>query len=204
MKILIATHNPGKLEELRKALLPLERNDHQIVSLKELSIDSEPEETGTTFQENSLLKAKYYAKRSGIPTIADDGGLGINMLNGEPGVTSRRWKGYDATDEELIQYTLEKLKPYQGNNRSAYLQTCITFYDPKNQTAFSETEKIDGFIADKASNKRIEGYPFRALFIVKKFNKYYDELTGKEHEEINHRLKAAKRLAKKMGSYLLQ
>ncbi len=204
MKILIATHNPGKLKELRKALHPLENDGHQIVSLKELSIDSEPEETGKTFQENSLLKAKYYAKRSGIPTIADDGGLGINILNGEPGVKSRRWKGYEATDEELIQYTLEKLKNYHGNDRSAYLQTCITFYDPKTEAVFSETEKIDGFIADEASNKRVVGYPFRTLFIVKKFNKYYDDLTEEEHEEINHRLKAAKRLAKKMGSYLLQ
>ena len=204
MKILIATHNPAKLKELQKGLLTLKNKGYKIVSLEELSVKTEPEETGKTFQDNSLFKAKFYGNLTGCPTIADDGGLIIPSLNNEPGVKSRRWKGYDAADEELIQYTLEKLRPYQGNNRSAYLQTCITFYDPKDQTAFSETEKIDGYIADVASNKRIAGYPFRALFIVKKFNKYYDDLTEEEDEEINHRLKAVKRLAKKMGSYLLQ
>jgi len=204
VKILIATHNSGKLKELQKGLLILKSLGHEIVSLKDLSIHTEPEETGSNFQENSLLKAKYYARLSQLPTIADDGGLGIHVLNGEPGVKSRRWKGYDAADEELIQYTLIKLKNYHGNDRSAYLQTCITFYEPKTKTTFSETEEIDGYIADIPSKKRIEGYPFRALFIVKKFNKYYDDLTENEHEEINHRLKAVKRLAKKIESYLLQ
>lgn len=204
MKILIATHNPGKLEELQKGLLILKNKGYKIVSLKELSVHEEPEETGSTFQENSLLKAKFYANLTGYLTIADDGGLGIQILNGEPGVKSRRWKGYDATDEELIQYTLEKLKNHRENNRLAYLQTCVTFYDPKTKTELSETEQVDGYISEIASKKRIVGYPFRALFIIKKFNKYYDDLTEKEHEEINHRLKAVKRLAKKIESYLLQ
>lgn len=204
MKILIATHNPGKLKELQKGLLELKDLGHEIISLKELSINDEPEETGKDFQQNSLLKAKYYAQLSHLPTISDDGGLGIQILNGEPGVKSRRWKGYDATDEELIQYTLEKLKDYHGNDRTAYLQTCITFYDPKTKVSFSETAQIKGYIADFASKKRIIGYPFRAVFIVQKFHKYYDDLTDKEHEEINHRLKALKRLALKIESYLLQ
>lgn len=202
MKILIATHNPGKLKELQKGLSILENKSHQLVSLKKFSIDKEPKETGKTFQENSLLKAKYYAQLSQLPTIADDGGLGIHILNGGPGVKSRRWPGYEATDEELIQYTLEKLKKYHRNNRSAYLQTSITFYDPKIKKTFSDTERIDGYIAEIPSNKRIKGYPFRALFIVKRFNKYYDDLTEKEHEEINHRLKAARRLAKRIANLI--
>lgn len=201
MKILIATHNPGKLKELQNGLLILKNHGCEIVSLKELSIDNEPEETGKNFQENSLLKAKYYSQISHLPTISDDGGLGIPILNGEPGVKSRRWKGYDATDEELIQYTLEKLKKYHGNDRSAYLQTCVTFYDPRTRTSYSETEQVDGCIADVASKKRIAGYPFRAVFIVKKFNKYYDDLTEKEHNEINHRIIALRRLANRIENW---
>lgn len=203
MKILIATHNPGKLKELQNGLLILRNHGHEIVSLKELSINDEPEETGKDFQENSLLKAKYYSRLSQLPTISDDGGLGIQILNGEPGVKSRRWKGYDATDEELIQYTLEKLKKYHGNDRSAYLQTCITFYDPKTKVSFSETGQVNGSIADTPSNKRVTGYPFRAVFIVQKFNKYYDDLTDKEHEKINHRLKAIRRLTKRIKDLLI-
>lgn len=201
MKILIATHNPGKLKELQKGLLELKDLGHEIVSLKELSINDEPEETGKDFQENSLLKAKFYSNLSGCLTLADDGGLIIPSLNNEPGVKSRRWKGYDATDEELIQYTLEKLKNYHGNNRSAYLQTCITFYDPKTNLSFSETEQVDGCIADTPSNKRVTGYPFRSLFIVQKFNKYYDDLTEKEHNEINHRIIALRRLANRIENW---
>lgn len=211
MKLLIATHNSAKLLELKHGLTTLEKKGIKIASLQDLSIHAEPKETGKTFQENSLLKAQYYAQLTKLPTIADDGGLGIYVFNGEPGVKSRRWKGYEASDEELIQYTLERLSHYKGKDRSGYLQTYITFYDPRNNKIFSETEKIEGYIADKPSGRPTEGYPFRALFIVKKFSKprsnrgkYYDELTEKEHEEINHRLKAVKRLAKKIEEYLLQ
>lgn len=204
MKILIATHNPGKLEELRKGLSGLEKKGVKTVSLKDLSIDLEPQETGETFQENSLLKAKFYANLAALPTIADDGGLGIDILKGAPGVKSRRWPGYQASDQELIDYTLLHLRGVTKANRTAYLQTCITFFDPQTQTVFSETEKIEGLIADVPSTRRTGGYPFRALFIVKKFNKYYDDLSEKQHEEINHRLKAVRRLAEKIRSYLLQ
>ncbi len=204
MKILIATHNPAKLLELRHGLSKLEEKRIKIVSLQDLSINVEPKETGRTFQENSLLKARYYAQLTKLPTIADDGGLGIYVFNGEPGVKSRRWKGYEASDEELINYTLEKLKPFRGNDRSAYLQTSVTFYDFQTKIIFSETEKIEGYIAKRSSGRPTEGYPFRALFIVKKFNKYYDELTVEEHEEVNHRLIALKRLSKKIREYLLQ
>ncbi|MBI3366420.1 hypothetical protein HY041_02220 [Candidatus Roizmanbacteria bacterium] len=204
MKILIATHNPSKLKEIKAGLSDLEGKGVQLLSLENVSINSEPEETGKTFQENSLLKVRYYSQLTRFSTIADDGGLGINILNGKPGVISRRWKGYEMTDKELIDYTLEKLKAFRGNDRSAYLQTCITFYDPQTKTTFFELEKIEGAIGIRPSGRPTEGYPFRALFIVKKFNKYYDELTEDEHKKINHRLIALKRLAKKIESYLLQ
>lgn len=203
MKILIATHNPAKLAELKRGLSKLEKKGIGLVSLDNLSISAEPHETGETFQENSLLKAQYYANLSKMPTISDDGGLGIDILNGKPGVKSRRWPGYEASDEELIRYTLLHLRGVTRPNRTANLETYITFYDPKTGIVFSENEKVEGCIAEIPSKKRLEGYPFRALFIVKKFNKYYDELTEKEHEEINHRLKALKRLAIKIESYLL-
>ena len=76
MKILIATHNPGKLAEIEKSLSILEKKNVQLISLKELGINQSPRETGETFQENSLLKAKYYAELTNLTTIADDGGLG--------------------------------------------------------------------------------------------------------------------------------
>lgn len=221
-KILIATSNPAKLEEIKIGLKSLENLGIKILTLNDVRVEETPQETGATFCENAKLKAKFYGDLTELPTIADDGGLIIPYLNNEPGVKSRRWLGYEATDEELIKYTLEKLKNTSPKERTAYLQTCLCFYLPKqivkkNQKILSltqsdkkqndefflfEQEKIKGYIAEKVSKKPTNGYPFRALFIVDKLNKYYDELTEKEHKKINHRLKALKKLTKKITNLL--
>jgi XTP/dITP diphosphohydrolase len=204
MRILIATHNPAKLIEIKNGLSELKNCNIQLLSLNDLDITSEPEETGKTFEENSLLKAKYYAKLSKLPTISDDGGLTIDYLNGAPGVKSRRWPGYDATDQELIDYTLLHLRSVTMADRTAYLQTCITFYDLKTKKYFQESEKVKGYIAEKAKIMDTNGFPYRAILIVNKFNKYYGELTEEEHEEINHRRKALKKIGSKIMKYLVQ
>lgn len=231
--LLIATHNKAKLKELKFGLQNLEKHGVKIVSLADLRITSEPHETGKTFQENAEIKARFYADLTNLPAIADDGGLVIPYLNNGPGVKSRRWLGHEATDEELIQHTLVHLRGVKYSDRTAYLQTCVCFYLPKfnndsgqvrmtkqmpkpirqaqgkqvqydNNVVICEEEKIRGYIAERPSPRRIEGYPFRALFIVDKFKKYYDELTDKEHQQINHRLKALKRLVKRIKKYLIE
>lgn len=148
------------------------------------------------------MKAKFYGKLTGLPTITDDGGLIIPYLGNEPGVRSRRWPGYEADDKELISYTLLHLRGVKLADRTAYLETCVTFFDPKTSIFFSEQKKIKGHIAEKPTKRATNGYPFRALFIINKFNKYYDELTPVEHDRINHRLKALKRLTKRIKDLL--
>lgn len=197
-KLLIATSNPAKLEELKQGFSLFAKQGVKLLALSDFKITKKPEENGTTFQENAKIKAKFYGDLTSLPTIADDGGLIIPYLNNEPGVKSRRWLGYDASDEELINYTLVRLKNVPRQKREAYLKTCLCFYHPQKNLFLFTQAKIAGSIAEKPSGKRIVGYPFRALFIVKKFNKYYDELTEKEHQEINHRLKAAKKIIKKI------
>jgi len=204
-RLLIATHNPGKLSELKEGLAPLAQAGIKLISLKEVGITEEPDEIGASFRENALLKAKFYANLAHLPTISDDGGISIEALNGEPGVKSRLWLGREASDEELIDYTLERLKNFpKKDQRRAYFETCVVFYDPKTNQSFSEKERIYGYITDKSSSKRIKGYPFRSIFIVNKLNKYYDELTDKEHRQINHRLQAVKRLVQNLKPFLLQ
>jgi len=197
-KILIATTNKAKLKEIKNGLKPLLKQKIKLLTLTDVGVEEKPEESGKTFCENAKIKAKFYAQKTGLPTLADDGGLLIPFLNNEPGVRSRRWLGYEASDEELINYTLERLKNVPKEKRTAYLQVCLCFFDPKTKKIFFEEEKIEGFIAKKPSGRKTFGYPFRALFIVKKFNKYYDELNKEEHQQINHRLAALKKLIKKI------
>lgn len=203
-QLLIATHNKGKLAEIKKGLKPIEERGIKVLCLLDLAIDKKPEETGKTFEENSKIKAEFYADLTKLPTIADDGGLIIPYLNNEPGVKSRRWPGHEATDEELIQYTLFHLEGVRVADRTAYLQTCLCFYNPVENIFMCESEKIKGRIAEKPIEHFTPGYPYRALFIVEKFNKYYDELIPSEHGEINHRLKALKRLVKRIEKYLIE
>ena len=201
--LLIATHNPAKVTEIKLGLKPLTRLGIKLVTIYDLKITKKPEETGKTFEENAMLKAKFYSDISKIPTIADDGGVAINELNGEPGIKSRMWLGHEATDEELMDHTLEKLKGKPLNKRRAYLETCLCFYDPQTNKAVYETENVIGHISNVPSLKRISGFPYRALFIVDEFNKYYDELSDEERQQVNHRLKALKRLTKKIKNLIL-
>ena len=99
IKLLIATRNAGKLRELTAMLgdVPFD-----IVSLNDIGIDDEVEETGETFEENAALKAETYARLSGLPALADDSGLEVDALGGEPGVRSARYAGEDATDADQI------------------------------------------------------------------------------------------------------
>ena len=203
-QLLLATTNKAKLEELTLGAKPLINLGIEIITLNNLKISQEPEETGATFEENSQLKAQFYGNLTGLPTIADDGGLLIPYLNNEPGVKSSRWLKRVATDQELIEYTLLRLQNTTTTERTAYLKTCLCYYNPENKQFICETEKIKGKIAKKSSNRPTHGYPYRALFLVEEFQKYYDELTEKEHQQINHRIKALNRLIRKITSTLVK
>lgn len=203
-RLLIGTTNKGKVDELVSVFKDLSAKGVELVTLENMLKLMKPEENGATFEENAKLKAKFYGNKTGLPALADDGGLLIDVLNGEPGVKSRRWPGHEATDQELIDYALEKLKGVPLEKRTARLETCLCFYDFDKQLFLTESEHIDGWIAETPSPVLTPGYPYRALFMVKQFNKFYDDLTPEEHTQVNHRLKAAQRLKLKIEQDLLQ
>ena len=205
-RLLIATHNPAKVTEIKLGLKPLTKSGIKLITISDLKIKDKPEETGKTFEENALLKAKFYADISKLPTLADDGGVAIKELNGEPGVKSRMWLGYEATDEELINHTLKELKGKGMDKRKAYLETCLCYFDRKTNTTIYQKERINGYIAIKPSSKRLEGYPFRSLFIINVSgkSKYYDGLNSKEQRQLNHRLIAINRILPKIQKHLLK
>lgn len=193
-KLLIATTNPGKFQELSMFLVEI---PIQIVSLRDIGITDNPDEIGKTFEENAILKAKYYFQISGLPTLADDGGFEIDALGGAPGVKSHRWvhDDHESSDEELIQFTLEKIKDVPLEKRGAQLRLVLALVIPDGSIHLSE-EKIRGVIPLQPTNKRTPGFPYRSLLFLPEINKYYNynELTKEETETYNHRKKAVDRL----------
>lgn len=190
-RILVATTNPGKLKEIRAGLADIGAD---ILSLKDFPDVLPVEETGKTFEENAKIKAKGYYARTGVPTVADDAGLEIDALHGEPGVKTRRWihGNRDSTDAELVAYALKRLQGVPDEKRTARLRTVIAFYDGKKMhTATAATE---GRIVGEAARDIEPGYPFRSLLFLPQFGKLYKDLTPAEHIKTNHRLMALKKL----------
>jgi len=191
-KLLIATHNPAKLNELKELLsdLPLE-----LVSLSDVNITKEAEEKGTTYEENSKTKALVYSKKSGLPALSDDGGLEIVALNNEPGVYSKVWLGKNSTEQQLISHMQKVAKQLPDNNRKAYFKVVLSLALP-NGKVWSEMGEIEGIIAKKPFIKELKGYPYRSFFFLPQINKYYfeTELTPEEQKIYNHRIVAINKL----------
>jgi non-canonical purine NTP pyrophosphatase (RdgB/HAM1 family) len=189
-KLLIATKNPGKLKEISNFLadLPL-----KIISLKDLNISDDVEETGKSYKENSQLKALFFAKKSNLCTIADDGGIEIEAFDGAPGIKSKRWLGKNATEKDIINHMIKVAKNL--SNRNAKFKTVISLALP-NSKVWSVIGEIKGIIAKDPYLKALKGYPYRSFFYLPRIKKYYheDQLTNKEQKEYNHRYKAIKKL----------
>ncbi|MFC1687295.1 non-canonical purine NTP pyrophosphatase [Patescibacteria group bacterium] len=189
-KVLIGSHNSGKISIYKRFLSHLPIN---IVTLKDLGIHDDFSEHGNTFAENSRSKVEYYSQKSGLPTIGDDGGLEIDALNGEPGVLSRRWPGYEASDKELINIAFSKLKGTPRHLRTAYLGGVITLATPSKKSE-QVTIRIKGILSEKLERPIVKGFPFRSIFWIPILNKYYYDLTDEELEHIDHRKQGLKKL----------
>lgn len=197
-KLLIATKNPGKLKELSAFLQKFET-----VSLSDVGIDDDVEETGKTFEENSKLKAIFYAKKSGLPTLSDDGGLEIDALDGEPGVRSRRWLGYEASDDELKNHLKKVIERLPKNKRSARFTTVLSFAVPDGRV-WSERAEVVGELSTNTRGKDLKGYPYRSYFYLPEIKKFYHEsdLSESEIEQFNHRHKALSKILPIISDHL--
>ena len=184
-KLLIATKNPGKLTEISSFLKDL---NVQILSLKDVNIDHDVEETGKTYKENSQKKAIFYAKLSNLPAISDDGGLEIKALGGAPGLKSRRWLGYHGTDEELIEHFKKVVSEIPQSKRQAAFKTVVSFALPDGRV-WSIPGEVKGIVTHEPKMKILKGYPYRSFFYIPKIKKFYHEsdLTENEQKLYNHR-----------------
>jgi len=177
-KILFATKNPGKLFEFQKAFKKLQ-NSYVVISYNELSYEiPDCEETGTSFEENARLKiqnARRHLKKEDkdIIIVADDSGMEIGYLGGEPGVFTRRWNGREMTDDEIINYCLDKMEG--ADDRSAAYVTCFVVSIPSHEDSVI-FGKNEGVVLEKPrKNSKLSGMPFRSLLFVPELNMMFHE-----------------------------
>ena len=194
MKLLIATRNAGKLRELINLLgdVPFE-----LVSLNDVGIDDEVEETGETFEENAALKSEAYARLSGLPTLADDSGLEVDALGGEPGVRSARYAGEDASDSDRIAFLLRKLENVPQEQWSARFRCVIALSWPGEPTEF-HPGACEGMIVPESRGSN--GFGYDPVFLFPQMNRTMAELTTDEKNKISHRSIAAQSAAKAISN----
>lgn len=190
-RLLIATKNPGKIQEYRSLL---KNEPFEIVTLDDVKVTVPIDEDGETMEDNAVKKAVHYAYFSNLPTLGDDGGIEVEALGGEPGVKTRRWPGYEATDEELIDMMLQKMKDVPWAKRKARFRVCVAFAMPEEEAVWVREGAKEGYITDKPS-ELIPGYPFRSLFWVLETKKTLGEHTPEEEEKLLlHRRQALDKL----------
>ena len=159
--IVYATTNPGKFAEVSKLFTGHHLSIH---SAADYNIDIDVKETGSTLEENAILKVEAYlsAIKDDVIVVADDTGLEIDALGGEPGIKVRRWKGYKMTDEEIIQYCLKRMKGIKVKERGAQFRTVLAIAKQGKPTQlFSGIYR--GTIRTKPLLTRESGFPFRSL-----------------------------------------
>lgn len=184
-RLLIATRNPGKLKEYQELLagLPL-----SLTGLDEEGISQEVEETGETFCENAIRKAQEYARISGLLTVADDSGLEVDALDGEPGVESARYAGPGADDRDRYRLLLEKMRKVPWPQRRARFRCVIALVDPEGELYTTEG-KCEGVIALEPRGKY--GFGYDPVFYISERGKTMAQLPPEVKNQISHRAKAA-------------
>lgn len=183
-KIIIATHNDGKLAMVKELF-----SNFRILSLNDLEYFIEPEENGETFEENAIAKAKFYHQNLNEICIADDSGICIPVLNNFPGVRTKRW--FKGTDRERNLALIDKLKDFDKIDRKVNFITAIAI--AINDTVIAESEVLSGYIANQPRGNN--GFGFDEIFELEN-GKTLAELTFEEKLEISTRKKALEKIKK--------
>lgn len=184
--LLVATTNRHKLDEYRAIFSDL---PFQLLSLKDIQLDLDVEETGTTFAENATLKALAYAQASNMLALADDSGLEIDALNGEPGVYSARFAGEQTSYAERFRIILERLRDVPVVQRTARFRCVIALAEPSGLLRLAEG-RMEGLIADAPRGEH--GFGYDPIFLVPDLHKTNAELSPEQKNALSHRGEAAR------------
>jgi XTP/dITP diphosphohydrolase len=187
--LLVATTNPGKLREIRALMSD---TPVRLVNLSDLPPIEEPEETGTTFEENARLKARHYASHSGLWTVAEDSGLVIDALGGEPGVRSARFLGVDATYPERCAEILRRIDARPGESRRARFVAALASVDG-GEVIYETMGVIEGAIA--AAPRGSGGFGYDPIFFYPPYGRTLAQVSEGEKNAVAHRGIAFRRFA---------
>jgi XTP/dITP diphosphohydrolase len=206
-KLVLASKNQGKITELERILSGY-ATDIKVLGLKEFPNMPEVIESGNSLTENSLLKAKQISEFTGLPALADDSGLFVDALNGDPGVYSARWAQYLGDDARTrdrlnMEKVLSQLLEVPSGKRSAKFKTSVTFYDAK----------LDGLVVKKEQKGELEGeiskqplgsngFGYDPIFIPAGFDQTLAQLSSGQKDEISHRGKALRAITPYLVEYL--
>ncbi|WP_052888341.1 XTP/dITP diphosphatase [Thermogemmatispora carboxidivorans] len=194
-RLLLATSNGAKLEELRTLFSDL---PFHVVSPVDIGLRLEVEETGQTFRENAELKARAYAKASGLLALADDSGLEIDALGGAPGVYSARFMGQETPYEERFRFILQRLQGLPPEQRTARFRCCIAIAEPWGYCRTVEGV-VEGQIAEEPRGSN--GFGYDPIFLVPELGKTTAELSPEEKHRISHRGRAAQLARRLLASW---
>jgi len=191
LKIVIATFNEGKLKEFKDLF---SNSSFEILSLKDFTTE-DIDETGSSYEENAMLKAKKASELSNYPSLGDDSGLEVKLLNNDPGLFSARYSGKNATDETNIKKLLKAIKNFE--NAKAKFVSTLAFYDPqKNLELFSFGELEGQIIKEKKGDN---GFGYDPIFKIKNSCLTLAEVSFQERMKISHRAKSTQEMLKHLN-----
>ena len=183
-QLLIATNNKGKFFEIESLLNQI---NIKAVPTFQFNIE-EPEETGKTFAENSLLKARYYGSKTGLMALADDSGLCVDAINGEPGIYSARFAKNERGESDF-NFAFEKISAaIKNNNYAAHFICNLALFDPKTNFEISFEGRVDGNLTFPALGNK--GFGYDPIFIKNGMNQTFGEIDPEEKDQISHRADA--------------
>ena len=187
MKVVLASKNKHKLEEISKIT---EKFDMELLLESELGVDIDVEETGTTFEENSFLKANAVMQATGLPALADDSGIAVDALNGEPGIYSARYGFDDVLDDwGRLQLLLKNTEQVPDGQRQAQFVCVITLVTPEG-TVIQARGEVHGELLRAPAGQ--EGFGYDPIFYYPPYGKSLAEVSAEEKNRVSHRANALK------------
>lgn len=189
-RLIFATHNVGKIKELQQLFAGA---GVEVLSAEEVGVVDDVVEDGTTFAENALKKARFVAEQTGEWAVADDSGITIDALDGRPGVSTARWAGEGASDEQLIKHTLEQLKGVEEGKRGAIFHSVAALVSPQ-QESWTFEGFVEGEVVVEPRGTPRSKLPYDVIFQPSGFNQTFAQMTDEEKNRLSHRGRAFEKL----------